>query len=370
MTITHARQLLSQLDADGTLTVRIAPLELAAPTGNQVLIRIEAAPINPSDLALLFGPADLAGAQYEPGKMTATMPAGVLRGMASRLGTAMPVGNEGAGTVIAAGEAPAAQALMGRRVACIAGGMYASHVVADARGCMPLPDGISAEAGAAPFVNPMTALGFVETMRREGHSAIVHTAAASNLGQMLVRVCLEDGIGLVNIVRNAAQAELLRGIGAVHVVDSSADGFMEALIAALTATGATVAFDAIGGGKLANQILAAMETVASHGAAYSRYGSDVFKQVHIYGMLDTGPSTLTRNYGFNWGVSGWLLMPFLARIGAEGASRLRARVLASLTTTFASQYKARVSLEAMLTREAVLEYNARRTGEKYLVVPG
>jgi NADPH:quinone reductase-like Zn-dependent oxidoreductase len=234
---------------------------------------------------------------------------------------------------------------------------------------MALPDGVTAEQGASAFVNPLTALGFVETMRREGHSAIVHTAAASNLGQMLVRIAQEDGIPLVNIVRSEAQVALLKSLGAIHVLDSSSETFAADLLAALEATGATIAFDAIGGGTLVSQILTAMEQVASKGAAYSRYGSTQRKQAYIYGALDLSPTILTRSYGFTWNVGGWLLFPFLASAGEDVVARLRHRVLASLTTTFASPYKARLSLRDALNREAVLTYNARRTGEKYLIVP-
>lgn len=359
----------STLAADGTLTVALAPKAWPAPTGREVLVAIAAAPVNPSDIGLLFGPADLANATFAPGQVVARMPEAALALLAARFGQAMPVGNEGAGTVIGAGEHPDAQALLGRRVACFAGGgMFASHVLIDAASCMALPNSVSAEAGAAAFVNPLTALSFVETMRREGFSALVHTAAASNLGQMLVRICREDGIGLVNIVRSPEQAALLRGLGAEHVIDSSTADFDAALVAAIRATGARLGFDAIGGGTLAGRILRAMETVASDGAPYSRYGSDERKKVYIYGALDHGPTTLQRNFGFTWDLSGWLLMPVFARFGADVQERLRQRVLAGLTTTFASAYKARVSLDGMLTREAVSAYAARRTGEKYLVV--
>jgi NADPH:quinone reductase-like Zn-dependent oxidoreductase len=367
--VTKTRQITSTLGPDGRLTVGIAEQDLPEPSGHEVLVRVEAAPINPSDLGLLFGAADLENAEYSPGKLVAPMPEGGQRAWASRLGQAMIVGNEGAGTVEAAGEAPEAQALLGKRIACVAGGMYATYRLVDARACLTLPDGISAEQGAAAFVNPLTALGFIETMRADGHTALVHTAAASNLGQMLVRICREDGIALVNVVRSQAQAAILKGLGAEHVVDTSAESFRDDLVASLAATGATVAFDAIGGGKLAGQILAAMEQVASRDASFSRYGSGTWKQVYSYGMLDTGPTVINRTFGFAWGISGWLLTPFLARIGPEAADRLRQRVRDGLTTTFASHYKARVGLEQMLTREAALAYNAKRTGEKYLVVP-
>ena len=364
--MTKGLQLLSTF-AEGKLTVHLAEQDLPEPQGHEVLIRIEAAPINPSDLGLLFGAADLENAVYSPGRIVAPLPEGAQRAMAAREGQAMPVGNEGAGTVIAAGAD--AQSLLGKKVTCVGGGMYAQYRIVDARGCLTLPDSVTAEQGAAAFVNPLTALGFVATMKRDGHTALVHTAAASNLGQMLVKICREDGIPLVNIVRNPAQVALLKGLGAEHAVDSSAASFKADLVAALSATGATVAFDAIGGGKLPGQILAAMEQVASNGAAYSRYGSNTWKQVYSNGMLDTGPTNINRTFGFAWGISGWLLTPFLAKLAPAEAEKLRQRVRDGLTTTFASSYKARVSLAEMLTREAALDYNAKRTGEKYLVVP-
>jgi len=367
------RHIVSTLEADGEngglLTVELREEILPEPTEHQVLIRIEAAPINPSDLGLLFGPADLATSDYTPGKIVATMPPGAVRAMQARLGQALPVGNEGAGTVVAAGDSAEAQALLGKVVAVIPGAMYAQYRLVDARTCFVLPDSTSAEQGAAAFVNPLTALSFVEAMHREGHKALVHTAAASNLGQMLVRICKADGIPLVNIVRSPAQVALLKGIGAEYVIDSSAETFQADLFAALDATGATLGFDAIGGGKLAGQILGTMEQVASKHATFSRYGSDTFKKIYTYGMLDTSPTVINRTFGFAFSFSGFLLFPFLQQIGSEAAEKLRQRVREELTTTFASSYKARVTLEEALTREAAMAYNTRATGAKYLITP-
>lgn len=363
-------KLLSTLHEDGRLIVKLVEETLPALKGDEVLVRVEAAPINPSDLGLLFASADLDNAEYEEGRIVASMPEPAVRAMSGRWGQAMEVGNEGAGTVIAAGEAPGAQALLGKRVALIAGGMYAQYRLVRADACIALPDNVTAEQGAAAFVNPLTALGFVETARREGHSAIIHTAAASNLGQMLVRICQEDGIPLVNIVRSEAQVAILKDLGADIVLDSSKPDFPMQLEAAVATTGATIAFDAIGGGTLVSQILHAMEQVASKDAPFSRYGSNSRpKQVYIYGMLDTSPTILTRSFGFSWNVGGWLLFPFLQSAGVETAQRMRQRVFEGLTTTFASHYKARISLRDALTRDAVQSYNARRTGEKFLIVP-
>jgi NADPH-dependent curcumin reductase CurA len=330
---------------------------------------MEAAPINPSDLGGLFNAADMAAARYEPGRIVAPVPEAAQRAMAGRIGEAVTIGNEGAGTVIAAGEDAAAQALLGKRVTGVPGAAFATHALTDAGAWMELPDDVSAAEGAAAYVNPMTALGFVETMRMEGFNGIVHTAAASNLGQMLVRICAEDGVPLVNVVRSEAQAEILRAIGAQDVLDSTAPDFRKQLVDALARTGVRLGFDAIGGGTMAGQLLGAMERAATQGAAYSRYGSNERKKVYSYGLLDTTPTVLPRTFGFQFEFAGWLLGPFLATAGAETAERMRQRVLAGLKTTFASHYKASVTLDGMLERDAVLDYNARRTGEKYLVLP-
>src|ERR1700733_8890803 len=310
------------------------------PSADEVVVRVEASPINPSDLGLLVGAADMSTAKASGTKdapvITAKVPEAAMKSMAARLDESMPVGNEGAGVVVRTGSSDAAKALMGKTVAMIGGAMYAQYRCLRVSECMPLPAGTTAAEGASCFVNPLTALGMTETMRREGHKALVHTAAASNLGQMLNKICLKDGIGLVNIVRNAGQAEILRKIGAKHIVDSSAPGFMDDLTAALVETGATIAFDAIGGGRLASQILTCMEAAANKTAkVYSRYGSTVHKQVYLYGSLDPRPVELVRAFGMAWGVGGWLLFPFLQKIGRPDAGRLRERVVAELKTTFA-----------------------------------
>jgi NADPH2:quinone reductase len=364
---TQSRQIISTLGSDGKLIVEIMPEEIPDPTGHQVLVKVEAAPINPSDLALLFGPADLENAEYSEGRIVATMPEVAVRAMKGRIGKPMPVGNEGAGLVVAAGEE--AQALVGKRVACAGGGMYAEYRLVDARQCLPLPDGQPAELGAASFVNPLTVLGFIETMRAEGFTGIVHTAAASNLGQMLVKACAEDGVPLVNIVRKPEQVELLKGLGAEHVLDSSDPGFMPALVAALEATGARIGFDAIGGGTMAGQILTAMEEAAAKNQPYSVYGSNERKKVYIYGALDLSPTILARRFGLSWEVAGWLLPPFLAKQPMDAMLRMRGRVADGLKTTFASSFTARTNLVESLRKVNTMTFNAKATGAKYLIVP-
>ncbi|WP_194711926.1 zinc-binding dehydrogenase [Noviherbaspirillum soli] len=369
-----ALELRSLVKASGELELSLAPVPVPTPAENEVLVRIEASPINPSDIGLLFGAADMSSAVFSRNAsgpvVTAPIPERGMKSMAARLDQSLPVGNEGAGTVVAAGASPAAQALMGKTVAVLAGAMYAQYRCVPADQCLPLPPGATAAQGASAFVNPLTALGMVETMRNEGHKALVHTAAASNLGQMLNRICIKDGIGLVNIVRSQQQAELLKGIGARYVVDSTADNFMQELTDALVATGATIAFDAIGGGRLAGQILSGMEAAANRTAKeYSRYGSTTFKQVYIYGGLDTRPTEIVRDFGMTWGMGGWLLFPFLQKAGPEVAARLKQRVAAELTTTFASHYTKEVSLSEALGADAVAAYGRRSTGEKYLINP-
>lgn len=366
--MTSGKQLFSTL-ADGKLTVEIVETNYADPTGNQVLVQMEAAPINPSDLALLTGAADLENAEYSDGKFVASMPEPFYSAQKGRHGLRLPVGNEGAGTVIAAGEGEAAQALIGQRVACVPGSAYSQYCVVDASMCLPLGD-ISSEDGASAFVNPMTALGFAETARAEGHNAIIHTAAASNLGQMLIKICQQDDIALVNIVRKAEHVELLSDLGAKHVVNSSAEDFADQLRGAIDSTGAYLGFDPIGGGQAVDSCFRAMEQVAVKNMdEYSRYGSNLQKKMYIYGRLDMGPTILTPAYGFGWTLSGWLLFPFLQKAGMETTARMRQRVLNGLTSTFASAYKSKVNLEEMLTKEAVTDYRLMRTGEKYLVTP-
>ena len=371
---TTMRQLRSLVKDDGTLELTIASVDVQLPGEHEVVVRIEAAPINPSDLGLLLAGADLETATFtgtaDDPVVTAAIPPRQVAGMAGRLGQSMPVGNEGAGVVVAAGSSGDAQVLLGRTVAIIGGASYAEYRCLPAAMCLALPEGTDPAQGASCFVNPLTALGMVETMRMEGHSALVHTAAASNLGQMLVRICLADDVPLVNIVRRPEQEDLLRGLGATHVCNSTSPTFMDDLTRALADTGATIGFDAIGGGRQVGQILACMEAAVNATAStYSRYGSSVHKQVYVYGGLDRGPTELLRNFGMAWGIGGWLLTPFLQKLGAAGVQRLRDRVVAELTTTFASHYTDEVSLAGALSRDAITDYARQATGQKFLIRP-
>ncbi|HKU14256.1 MAG TPA: zinc-binding dehydrogenase [Steroidobacteraceae bacterium] len=366
-------QIRSLLKSSGVLEVSLVETPTPAPGDDEIVIRVEGTPINPSDIALLLGPIDAKTAKQTGSAQSPVFTANVveraLPAMAARFDQSMPAGNEGAGTVVKAGASPAAQALLGKLVAVASGSMYSQFKVAKAAEALVLPDGTTARQAASCFVNPLTALSMVEVMRREGHKALVHTAAASNLGQMLNKICLKDGVGLVNIVRSAEQAKLLKDIGAAIVLDSTSPRFVADLIEAVGATQATLAFDAIGGGPLASQILTAMEAAAAaRMSTYSRYGSSTFKQVYIYGALDTGKTELTRMYGLSWSVSGWLLTPFLQKLGAD-VGRLRQRVVAELTTTFASHYTQEISLRDAVALDSVLAYNKRATGEKYLINP-
>jgi NADPH2:quinone reductase len=356
------------------LQLSLVEIDTPTPGPDEVLVRIEATPINPSDLGLLLGAADMStavqGGTAAAPTVVANVPQGLMRAMAGRIDESMPVGNEGGGIVVQAGTSPAAQALLGKTIGVLGGAMYAQYRCVRVKDCLVLADGTTPAQAASCFVNPLTALGMVATMRLEGHKALVHTAAASNLGQMLNKICLKDGVDLVNIVRNQEQADLLRGLGAKHTVDSSLPGFMDDLTQALMATGATVAFDAIGGGKLAGQILTCMEAAANLTAkVYSRYGSSTHKQVYIYGGLDMRPTEFGRGFGMAWGVGGWLLTPFLQKIGAAEAQKLRDRVAAEITTTFASHYSKVISLQQALQTDVIAAYNRRATGEKYLINP-
>ncbi|MGJ5137633.1 zinc-binding dehydrogenase [Bradyrhizobium oligotrophicum] len=368
-------QLRTLIKRSGELELSLVDVPTPEPGPDEVVVRIEAAPINPSDLGLLVGAADLTTMQASGTKdrpvIIAKVPEAGMRAMAARVDESMPVGNEGAGVVVKTGSSDAAKALMGRTVAAIGGAMYSQYRCLKLSECLPLPAGTTPAEGASCFVNPLTSLGMTETMRREGHTALVHTAAASNLGQMLNKICLKDGIPLVNIVRSAAQAEILRGLGAKYVVDSTSPTFMDELIAALVETGATIAFDAIGGGKLAGQILNAMEAAINKSGKhpYSRYGSNVHKQVYIYGSLDVRPTEITRGFGMTWSIGGWLLFPFLMKIGKADTERLRQRVVDELKTTFASHYTKVVSLSEALDPANLAVYAKRATGEKFLIDP-
>ena len=367
-------QLRSLIRRSGELELSVIALETPLPQADEVVVRVEATPINPSDLGLLFGAADMStatasGTAAKP-IVTARIPEGRITSMAGRLDQSLPVGNEGAGVVIAAGSSSAAQALVGRAVALFGGAMYSQYRCVKVGQCLILPEGTAPADAASCFVNPLTALGMVETMRREGHSALVHTAAASNLGQMLNRICIAENIGLVNVVRTQEQQHLLKAMGARHVCNTGSPTFIQDLTEAIIATGATLAFDAIGGGALAGQILTCMEAALTRSATeYSRYGSATHKQLYIYGALDLTPTVLSRNFGFAWSIGGWLLWPFLQRIGPAAAEKLRQRIVAELKTTFASHYTKVISLVEALSLEEIAAYSKRATGAKYLIDP-
>lgn len=368
-------QIFSTVRQDGRVEIELADAAVARPSDDQVVVRVEAAPINPSDMIPLLAGGDPASARFEGTtellKVTAELPSRAVQAAAGRVGVPLPVGLEGAGTVIDAGKD--AQELIGKRVAflSLAMGSLAQYCTVGMANCMPLPEGVTARQGADLFCNPLTALAMVETLRQTGQTAMIHTAAASNLGQMLVRVCQEDGVPLINVVRRSEQADLLRSLGAEHVCNSSEPTFREDLAAAAAATGATVAFDAIGGGTMASQLLAAMEAAAvKRMPNYSPYGSYEMKQVYIYGLLDPSPTVLPRDgYGMHWSVEGWSMPPILERAGSERAMELTKRVADSITTTFASSYGHEISLAEVLTRDAMAGYCRQATGQKYLVNP-
>lgn len=367
-------ELTSTISENNKLELALREIEIPQPGENQVVIRVEAAPINPSDLGVMFSVADMTTAKQSGSAdrpvISADVPAKFMGAVKKRIGKAIPVGNEGAGTVVAAGSSAAAQSLMGKTVAFIGGGSYRKYLCANVQSCLELEPGTTAVEAASSFVNPLTALAMVETMRAEGHKAIVHAAAASNLGQMLNRICIADGIDLVNIVRKPEQEALLRDLGAKYVVNSSSDSFMADLTQALIDTGATIAFDPIGGGRLASDILTCMEAAVSRNMTeYSVYGSDIYKQVYIYGGLDRGPITLNRTFGFAWGVNGFLLFNALGKLGKDTAAAMRKRIAAEIKTTFASHYTHEVSLAGALQLDAISVYGKQATGEKFLIKP-
>lgn len=370
--INSSRQLFSNVTSNGELEFSLLEVEVPAPKPHEVVVRIEAAPINPSDMWPMFGPADLSAAEFDSTnkQLKAPLFPGMLSRVGSRIDQVLPVGNEGAGTVVAAGESDAAQAMIGKTVGVLSGATYADYCTVPVQACIVHKDETTAKQAASSFVNPLTALGMVDTMRMEGHSALVHTAAASGLGQMLNKICLGEDVSLVNIVRKQEQAELLKNIGAKHVCNSSADSFKKDLLTAIDATGATLAFDAIGGGELTSDILTAMERVGSKDAVgFNTYGSPMHKQVYIYGGLDFNPTSLNRAYGMSWGVGGWLLMQFLGKASAERVAELHQRVANEISTTFASHFTDELTFEQAMTPSFIHQYNAKKTGEKFLINP-
>lgn len=367
-------ELRSRITLEGRLELSLESVAVPAPAAHEIVVRVEASPLNPSDLGLLLGPADptraIRSGTGRDAVVTIPIEPALLGSYQARLGQSLPVGNEGAGVVVEAGTSAEAQALLGRTVGLVGGASYSQRRVLPAAAVLPFASGTKPAEAASWFVNPMTALGMVETMRREGHHALVHTAAASNLGQMLQKICLADGIALVNVVRRKEQAALLRGIGAKYVCDSSDPAFRTALVEAIAETGATLAFDATGGGALAGQILSAMESAQQRQAtSYSRYGSMTHKQVYLYGRLDRTPTILPADAGMAWGVGGWLLPPFLGKIGPDATARMRDRVAAEIRTTFASHYSAEISLSEALDPDVLRAYARQATGEKFLIVP-
>jgi NADPH:quinone reductase len=367
-------QLRSLVRRTGTLELSLAEVPIPRPGPGEVLVRVEAAPLNPSDHGLLFAAADMSKAVQSGSRdrpmIIAPVPPEAMKSLGGRWDQSLPIGYEGAGVVVDTDASDAARALQGKKVAIFGGAMYSQFRSIGADQCLLLPDEISVEEGASAFVNPMTALGMIDTMRREGHSAIVHTAAASNLGQMLCRLCCAEKVGLVNIVRSNDQVRLLRSLGAAHVCNSRSDHFIEELTEAIAATHATIGFDAIGGGPLTGQILKAMEIVASKSnRTYSRYGSAVHKQVYVYGGLNLRPTELRRDYGMSWGVGGWLVMNFMERVGPSVVAELKQRIVDNLRTTFLTRYSHEIGLADVLRLEMIAAYGKRETGEKYLVNP-
>ncbi len=368
-----SKQIRSKVTKEGKLLIYVESTAMPEPKEDEVLIRIEASPINPSDLGLLIGPADVSSmsvsGEGENAVVTMDIPEGLMRMLETRLDQSLPVGNEGGGVVVKAGSKDL-EDLVGKTVGVAGGSMYSQYRCVNAASCFVMHEGVTSAESASCFVNPLTALGMVETMRLENHSALVHTAAASNLGQMLIKICLDEDVPLVNIVRKKEHVDMLNSLGAKFVCNSSKDTFIQDLVNALVETGATIGFDATGGGKLAGQILTAMEVAANQTATdYNRYGSNTFKQVYIYGGLDRSPTTLNRAFGFSWSLGGWLLTPFIGRIGPERFEELKQKVADEIKTTFASHYTKEISLEEVLQPDNINVYSKQATGEKYLVNP-
>lgn len=367
-----SKQLFTEITSSGKLELSLREVDVPQPKPHEVVVRVEAAPINPSDMWPMFGPADLANAKYDNDNHSLSAPIfqGMLSRVKSRLDQVLPIGNEGAGTVVAAGDSPAAQALMGKTVGILSGATYAQFCCVPIQACIVHKEETTAKQAASSFVNPLTALGMVETMRMEGHTALVHTAAASSLGIMLNKICIAENVPLVNIVRKQEQADILSKLGAKYICNSSSDSFKADLYKAIDETGATLAFDAIGGGDLVSNILTAMEQVGSKDAkGFNTYGSASNKQVYIYGGLDFSPTVLNRAYGMTWGIGGWLLMRFLGKLKPENVMALHKRVANEIDTTFAIDFTDELTLEQAMDPKTIAQYNAKKTGEKYLINP-
>ena len=371
-----SKEMRSKVTKEGYMEISIIETQIPKPKGNEVLIKIEAAPINPSDLGrLLSHAADLSDINTmegnQPTLIKIKLKEKLISPLKPRLDQSLSLGNEGAGVVVDAG--PEAKEMIGKTVGLAGGGMYCQYRCMPANNCLLMDDQTSPEEAASSFVNPMTALGFIETMKLEGHEALIHTAASSNLGQMLIKICKTDSVPLINIVRNSSQIELLKNVGANFVCSTSDKSFEEDLFTSIKETGATLAFDATGGGnegKLAGQILSAMErAILSSSKEYKIYGSDTHKQVYIYGGLDRSPTILNRSYGMSWSIGGWLLMPMINKFGMEKFQKMRERVAREIKTTFASKYHKHISLEQALQPDIIRAYAAQSTGKKYLITP-
>ena len=371
-----SKEMRSMVTKEGYMEISIIETQIPKPKGNEVLIKIEAAPINPSDLGrLLSYAADLSDISTmegsQPTQIKIKLKEKLMSPLKPRLDQSLSLGNEGAGVVVDAGSE--AKEMIGKTVGLAGGGMYCQYRCMPANNCLLMDDQTSPEEAASSFVNPMTALGFIETMKLEGHEALIHTAASSNLGQMLIKICKTDSVPLINIVRNSSQIELLKNVGANFVCSTSDESFEEGLFTSIKETGATLAFDATGGGnegKLAGQILSAMErAILSSSKEYKIYGSDTHKQVYIYGGLDRSPTILNRSYGMSWSIGGWLLMPMINKFGMEKFQKMRERVAREIKTTFASKYHKHISLEQALQQDIIRAYAAQSTGKKYLITP-
>ncbi len=383
--MTTSKQLFTQITSSGELKITLNEVEVPSPKPHEVIVKVEAAPINPSDMWPMFGPADLHKAALDKGSKTLSAPVAkaFLPRIKSRLDMILPIGNEGAGVVVAAGDSEQAQALVGKTVGILSGATYGEYCCVPAQACIAHHEGVTPVQAASSFVNPLTALGMVETMRLEGHKGLVHTAAASSLGQMLNKICLAEQVPLVNIVRNQAQADILKGITPNQseadklrntdkrfICDSSSESFRADLYNAISSTGATLAFDAIGGGTLVSDILTTMELVGSADAVgFNTYGSPDNKQVYIYGSLDVSATVLNRAYGMTWGIGGWLLMRFLSKLPPQRVGELHKRVADEINTTFATEFSAELSLEEAMDPATIMKYNAKKTGAKFYINP-
>ena len=369
-----SRQLITTLSLTGTLSLSLQNTELPPLGAEDILLQVQAAPLNPSDMSFMFTQADLSTLTFDYDASTPCvsmqLPDIIDKRHQHRVEQTLPCGYEGAGVIIEVGSSLSRE-LIGRTVSCAIGGMYADYKVSPLNAVIVMPEGVTPMQAAAAFVNPMTVLAMLETRRLHQHKALVHTASASNLGKILIRCCKQQSIPLVNLVRNSNQIPALMSLGADIVLDTSDEDFAVQLYDAISQYEPTACFDPIAGGDLLSHVMSTMERVfIDKQQQFSHYGSGVFKQGFVYGHLDNAPLRFTHQIGFSWSLRGWLLGDVLPTLSAECITNMKKSIQSEITTTFASEFNTTITLADILNPVQIATYTAARSNEKFLVVPG